>query len=54
MQEKQKFHHKRKENVNIVQEYVCTGFVGYRSAFRVALIQVHSKELRTKKHNASG
>jgi hypothetical protein len=35
MQEMQKFHHKRKENVNSVQEHAFIGFLGYRSAMRV-------------------
>jgi hypothetical protein len=45
MQETQKFHHKRKENVNSVQEHAFIGFLGYRSALRVPVLQVHNKDL---------
>jgi len=51
MQETQRFHHKRKENVNSVQEHAFNGFLGYKSALRLPVLQVHSKELKTNKHN---
>jgi len=54
MQETQKFHHKRKENVNNVPEHAFIDFLGYRSALRVPVLQVHNKGLRTNKHNVSG
>jgi NAD-dependent dihydropyrimidine dehydrogenase PreA subunit len=52
MQKTQKFHHKRKENINSVQEHAFIGFLGYRSAVRVPVLQVHNKELRTNKHES--
>lgn len=54
MQETEKFHHKRKENVNCVKEHAFIGFLGYRSALRVPVLRVHNKELRTNRHNVSG